>query len=498
MSLVKDDRKFRERRGHRNGGPDSRTAALQTTDSSFRTPTLTSTLIFFFAIELAFVVTSIFLGISRSTSNHVFNTSLEGIDYRIYAIIVVAFVVISVAIDSFRHLQSNSLSLFVRDGLLTIAAALLILTFALFLSDNLEAYPRNLLLWTFIYAVLATTISRIILYFVFSAAAAKGIVRGRRVVFIGRRKTFDQHIAHLKSLRGAAQIVCCPIPPPNFAFAKCQTAESLASALITECRSLQADDVVLLADEARQDELKHISSTFLEMPAAVYALPTRHLRMWVDASLLEVSGLPALGIYMPRMSETNRLLKRAIDIVFASIALVALLPLMIVTSIAVSLDSKGPIFFSQIRHGYNNQKIRILKYRTMRVSSDTTFRQATRHDDRITRVGRILRLSGIDELPQLLNVLRGDMSIVGPRPHAVPHNEMFGSQIARFSRRHNVLPGITGWAQVNGYRGETDTLQKMIQRIECDLYYVDNWSLWLDLKIIALTLISKKTYLNAG
>jgi lipopolysaccharide/colanic/teichoic acid biosynthesis glycosyltransferase len=167
-------------------------------------------------------------------------------------------------------------------------------------------------------------------------------------------------------------------------------------------------------------------------------------------------------------------------------------------ALAIKLDSKGPIFFRQTRHGYNNQTIRIFKFRSMTTMEDgDDFRQVTRNDSRVTRVGRILRRTNIDELPQLLNVLLGQMSIVGPRPHATAHNDMFAGRILPFARRHNVKPGITGWAQVNGCRGATDSLEKMQERIEFDLHYIDNWSFLLDAKIIVMTLFSKKSYLNA-
>jgi lipopolysaccharide/colanic/teichoic acid biosynthesis glycosyltransferase len=156
------------------------------------------------------------------------------------------------------------------------------------------------------------------------------------------------------------------------------------------------------------------------------------------------------------------------------------------------------VLFRQTRHGFNNEPIRVLKFRSMTVMEDgDNFRPVIRHDPRVTRLGRFMRHTNIDELPQLFNVLVGDMSLVGPRPHATSQNEVFAELISSFSRRHNVKPGITGWAQVNGYRGETDTLEKMLRRVEHDLYYIDNWSLLLDLKIIVMTLFSRKVYWNA-
>jgi lipopolysaccharide/colanic/teichoic acid biosynthesis glycosyltransferase len=179
------------------------------------------------------------------------------------------------------------------------------------------------------------------------------------------------------------------------------------------------------------------------------------------------------------------------------IGLIVLAPVLAVVAAAIKLDSPGPVLFRQRRHGYNNQTIEVFKFRSMKLENSDTFLQAVRNDLRVTHVGRMLRNTNIDELPQLLNVLRGEMSIVGPRPHATVHNEMFEGKISVFSRRHIVKPGITGWAQVNGYRGATDTFEKMQRRVEYDLYYIDNWSFLFDLRIMIMTLFSKRAYTNA-
>jgi lipopolysaccharide/colanic/teichoic acid biosynthesis glycosyltransferase len=180
--------------------------------------------------------------------------------------------------------------------------------------------------------------------------------------------------------------------------------------------------------------------------------------------------------------------------------LLALLwPLFLIVGVLIKLETPGPVFFRQMRHGYNNDPINVLKFRSMTTFDDSRdqFRQAVRNDPRVTRVGRFMRRTNIDELPQLINVLRGEMSMVGPRPHAMIHNDMFADQILRMFRRHNMKPGITGWAQVNGLRGETDTFEKMQKRIEHDLYYVDNWSFFFDLKIMIMTVVLKRAYTNA-
>jgi exopolysaccharide biosynthesis polyprenyl glycosylphosphotransferase len=198
------------------------------------------------------------------------------------------------------------------------------------------------------------------------------------------------------------------------------------------------------------------------------------------------------------LSRAEVVQKRVFDLVFASLALIALTPLLVAVAILIKLDSPGPIFFVQRRYGFNQQPFRIIKFRTMGVSEDGAIvTQTTRDDPRLTRIGRWLRRWNIDEIPQLFNVLTGDMSLVGPRPHALSHDHDYERRISLYARRHNVKPGITGWAQINGYRGEIDSDDKIRKRVEYDLFYIDNWSLWLDLKIIARTLLSPEAYRNA-
>lgn len=184
-----------------------------------------------------------------------------------------------------------------------------------------------------------------------------------------------------------------------------------------------------------------------------------------------------------------RLGKTMLDKAIAALACIALAPLMALICIIIKLDSRGPVLFVQQRHGLDNKVIRVFKFRTMYSAhcQDYTAAQAVRDDRRVTRAGRLLRSTSLDELPQLLNVLKGDMSIVGPRPHPLLLNERFSPLIPGYDKRHTVKPGITGWAQVNGWRGETDTVAKMQGRVDHDLYYVENWSFVFDLRIIAST-----------
>jgi putative colanic acid biosynthesis UDP-glucose lipid carrier transferase len=206
----------------------------------------------------------------------------------------------------------------------------------------------------------------------------------------------------------------------------------------------------------------------------------------------EVAGMTVINLNASPLTGHNTLIKAAVDKLIAIAALLVLAPLLIVIAALVKLDSAGPVFFRQNRHGWDGRVIQILKFRTMRhvLPMPDDAKQARPNDPRITRVGRFLRKTSLDELPQFINVLRGDMSVVGPRPHPLALNRSYAGRIDAYMQRHRVKPGITGWAQVHGLRGETETLEKMQRRVEYDLYYIEHWSLWLDFRIIILTLVA--------
>ena len=194
----------------------------------------------------------------------------------------------------------------------------------------------------------------------------------------------------------------------------------------------------------------------------------------------------------------SAIVKRIEDIVLGALFLAVSAPVMAIVAAGVKLTSPGPVLFKQRRYGEDGREFHVLKFRTMTVAEDgATVRQATKNDARITPLGAFLRRSSLDELPQFINVLRGDMSVVGPRPHAIAHNEQYKKLVRRYMLRHKVKPGITGWAQVNGWRGETDTLDKMLKRVEHDLFYINHWSLFFDLEIILRTMFSSAVRQNA-
>jgi Undecaprenyl-phosphate glucose phosphotransferase len=204
----------------------------------------------------------------------------------------------------------------------------------------------------------------------------------------------------------------------------------------------------------------------------------------------EVAGMTVVDLNASPLTGHNTLIKAAVDKLIAVAALALMAPLLALIAVLIKLDSPGPVFFRQQRHGWDGRVINVLKFRTMRESTAQAddARQAQHNDPRVTTVGRLLRKSSLDELPQFINVLRGEMSVVGPRPHPLALNHSYAGRIDAYMQRHRVKPGITGWAQVHGLRGETETLEKMQRRIEYDLYYIEHWSLWLDIRIILQTM----------
>ena len=221
----------------------------------------------------------------------------------------------------------------------------------------------------------------------------------------------------------------------------------------------------------------------------VHVIPDLHQYRLLNQSISEWGGLPVISLSGTPLTGSEKRLKSLFDWLVAFLLVLLLSPVLLLIAILIKLTSPGPVLFHQKRLGMGGDSIEILKFRSMAVHTEPhgTLTQATPHDDRVTAIGRWLRRTSVDELPQLFNVLKGEMSLVGPRPHAIEHNELYKSRIPRYMLRHKVKPGLTGWAQINGFRGQTNTPEKMAMRIEHDLWYIQNWSLWLDAKILLLT-----------
>lgn len=276
-------------------------------------------------------------------------------------------------------------------------------------------------------------------------------------------------------------------------------AENLAQAT-AKARELMPDDIFIVVPWQNAAALDACVTAFMGVPAKLhlYVYPNSALIRFAGSAVGTSGGISSFRLHGYGMSALGLMAKRASDIVLSLAGLVVLLPVFAAAALAIKLETGGPVLFFQTRSGFNKRPFRIVKFRSMTASDDDGgVRQATRGDTRITRVGAVLRRFNIDELPQLYNVLRGDMSLVGPRPHALVHDQAFESGIALYARRHNVRPGLTGWAQVNGFRGETDTREKIEQRVSHDLHYIDNWSFNLDIWILFLTVFSPKAFRNA-
>ncbi|WP_457788251.1 undecaprenyl-phosphate glucose phosphotransferase [Pseudomonas sp. PL-6] len=258
-------------------------------------------------------------------------------------------------------------------------------------------------------------------------------------------------------------------------------------------RRERVTQVLVALPWSAENRIGQIVHELRKLPVNVLLVPDMLAFRHARNRITEVGGLPMFNVSERPLDGWSPLIKRLEDLLLASLALIPALPLMVLVALAIKLDSSGPVLFRQKRYGYNNRLIEVFKFRSMycdRADANAE-RQTTRDDDRITRVGRFIRKTSLDELPQLFNVLLGSMSMVGPRPHATATKAagiLFEDAVKEYTARHRVKPGITGWAQINGYRGETDTLEKIEKRVEYDLQYIENWSVWFDLYILFRTL----------
>lgn len=259
--------------------------------------------------------------------------------------------------------------------------------------------------------------------------------------------------------------------------------------LIEDAKAAKIHNVYIAMSMNDAASIKKLVNELADTTCSVILIPDVFTFNILHSRIEEMNGIPVVPLYDTPLSGLNRVLKRVEDIVLSSLILLMISPVLLSIAAAVKFTSPGPVIFRQTRYGMDGKPIMVWKFRSMKVmENDSVVTQATQNDPRVTRVGNFLRRTSLDELPQFINVLTGGMSIVGPRPHAVAHNEQYRTLIQGYMLRHKVKPGITGWAQINGWRGETDTLEKMEKRIEFDLEYIREWSLWFDIKIVFLTI----------
>jgi undecaprenyl-phosphate glucose phosphotransferase len=259
--------------------------------------------------------------------------------------------------------------------------------------------------------------------------------------------------------------------------------------LVADARAGFIDRIYITFPMRAEERIRGVLSKFADTTASVYIVPDFFVFQMLHSRWTDIGGLPAVSVFENPLYGVDGLVKRAFDLVVAGLSLLVLAVPMTVIAIAIKLTSRGPVLFRQRRYGLDGREILVWKFRTMTVCEDGhAVAQATKSDARVTSLGAVLRRTSLDELPQLFNVLGGSMSLVGPRPHAAAHNEQYRKMIEGYMLRHKVKPGITGLAQVRGWRGETDTLEKMQRRVECDHEYIREWSLWLDVTILIRTI----------
>ena len=362
-----------------------------------------------------------------------------------------------------------------------------------FLTKSTGEFSRAGVVLFYLAGYVAIYVTRLALRHIARGATAAGGVASRRVVLVGFEESIKTFTQRYQPSASGMNVVA--------AIGLRDDAESidddLALAAAT-ARMLRPDDVFILVPWSQTDVIDSCVTTFLRVPAQIHLGPERVLDRFVDARIDKIGTISSLSLGGHPLNLVEIIVKRLFDIVVSVAALALLSPLLALVAALIRLDSNGPALFTQRRYGFNQEAFRIFKFRSMTTMEDgRDIAQAKVKDPRITRIGRFIRRYNVDELPQLINVLRGEMSLVGPRPHALVHDQLFERKIALYARRHNVKPGITGWAQVNGLRGEIDSPEKIRQRVEHDLYYIDNWSPLFDVWIIFLTVFSKKAYRNA-
>jgi Undecaprenyl-phosphate glucose phosphotransferase len=371
-----------------------------------------------------------------------------------------------------------------------------------FLAQITIIYSRGWILLLYVLTLCALLALRCVYVQVTVFGSRNGLISAQRIFLVGAGKHIEDFVTRYHPRTFGINIVGCHFLTSTVSEASPQSRnQSLARDLeevVAAARVLQPEAIVLVMPWHDTDRIERCADALRKLPAEVHLGPEHILDRFDQVQLVKIGSISSLQLRRMPLSRVELLEKRAFDLLSGSVALLLLTPLLIIVAVLIKLDSPGPVFFLQRRFGFNQKPFQIIKFRSMRTYEDgAVVRQAKRDDPRVTRIGCWLRRWNVDEVPQLFNVIKGDMSLVGPRPHALAHDREFEQRISTYARRHNVKPGITGWAQIHGLRGETDTDEKMRQRVEHDLAYIDNWSVWLDLQILIRTVISPASYRNA-
>lgn len=388
----------------------------------------------------------------------------------------------------YRMWRNGKLLAYIRDTLVGWGIIISILLFLGFATKLSYQYSEQVILTWFIVTPIALIISHLIVRKIATDLRKGGEVRS--VVIVGANDTGLKLAERIREFPYLLMEVCGFFDDRNESRSQIDSASLLGgvSDVAGYVRANNIQMIYISLPMAAQPRIRALLDDLHDTTASIYFLPDVYIFDLMQARFDNVGGIPVVAICESPFSGVDSVVKNVSDFVLALIILLLLSPLMLGIALAVKFTSPGPAVFKQRRYGLNGEEIIVYKFRSMTVSEDgSNIMQAQKNDPRITKIGAFLRRTSLDELPQFINVLQGRMSIVGPRPHAVAHNELYRKLIKGYMLRHKVRPGITGWAQVNGLRGETEVLEKMQARIEFDLDYLQNWSIWLDLWIIMRT-----------
>jgi Undecaprenyl-phosphate glucose phosphotransferase len=324
---------------------------------------------------------------------------------------------------------------------------------------------------------------------VLPTALSKGAIGRRNIVMIGDvNEVAALEPRDLLAFFGATEVNRFTLSREEDPSIRSSADIGIINSVTNFVRRRNCQEILLALPWGDVGRIEFVRDQIKTLPVSARLLPDMHVRSLTNYTSSARQRVLAIEIQRAPLSKAQRFVKRTIDILVAAPALIFFLPIMALTAVAIKLDSPGPVIFRQNRKGFNGRPFVIFKFRTMTVQENgSAVVQATRQDSRVTAIGRLLRSASIDELPQLLNVLKGDMSLIGPRPHALAHDNYFESVLSDYAFRHHVKPGITGWAQCNGARGPTPSIEHISERVRLDLWYINNWSLWLDMQILLKT-----------
>jgi Undecaprenyl-phosphate glucose phosphotransferase len=365
----------------------------------------------------------------------------------------------------------------------------LVLAFFAFLFKVGDTFSRGSFLIFLIAAPAGLLAERKLVKFLLMRATKRGAVGRRDMVLIGDREELDTlGERDLLAFFGASEVNRFILSREADPIIKKNADQKILDLVTAFVRNNEAKEVLLALPWSETERINFVRDYLKTLPVAAKLLPDRQIRTLTNYVSSGHQRIVSLEIQRAPLSALEQAVKRAMDLTIGTVALLLFMPIIALTALAIKLDGAGPVFFLQNRRGFSGRQFVMFKFRSMTVQENgPTVTQATRDDPRVTRIGRLLRAASIDELPQLINVIRGEMSLVGPRPHALAHDNYFENLLQDYAFRHHVKPGMTGWAQVNGLRGATPSVDQIARRVEMDLWYINNWSLWFDVQILIKT-----------